>query len=393
MGDLDPTCHECRNSPDSCDCDPAAARREPVRHAKTPAARKARPQAAALPMAAADVVSLADVPPEHVAWIWPRYLPRGKIVVLDGDPGVGKSTVAADIAARITTGSLMPDGSEPVKGAVLILSAEDGLADTVRPRIDAAGGDPAQVIAITAVKDDGAPPRPVSLPADIPVIEAVVRDRGAVLVIIDVLMAYLAAGVDAHRDQDVRRALHPLAEMAARADCTVLALRHLSKTGGSHAVYRGGGSIGIIGAARAAFMCGTDPEDDSGTTRVLAPVKNNLSAPPPALAYRLETDPQCGCARICWAGQTTRTAADMLADRGGDEERIDRDEAAEWLTGWMVRHGGEGKAGEIFADGRQDGFAKHTLQRARKRAHVITVKTGMQDGWVWRFDPAEGDRR
>jgi hypothetical protein len=215
-----------------------------------------------------NVIILADVEAEHVDWLWNGYLPRRKVVVLDGDPGVGKSTVALDLAARISTGSPMPDGTEPVKGAVLILSAEDGLADTIRPRLDAADGDADQVITITEItarNEDGEGfARPVTLPGDLPDIEKVIRRHGVVLVVVDVLMAYLSGAVDSYRDQDVRRALHPLAAMADRTGCTVLVLRHFSKTGGEKAVYRGGGSIGIIGAARAAFMCGTDPEDELG---------------------------------------------------------------------------------------------------------------------------------
>ena len=95
------------------------------------------------------MVSLADVEPERVDWLWDGYLPLGKVVVLDGDPGVGKSTVSLDIAARISTGSPMPDGIRRRKGTVLVLSAEDGLADTIRPRLDAAEADPARVITIT----------------------------------------------------------------------------------------------------------------------------------------------------------------------------------------------------------------------------------------------------
>ena len=134
------------------------------------------------------------------------------------------------------------------------------------------------------------------IPGDLPVIEQVITGHGVVLVIVDVLMAYLAGDVNAHRDQDVRRALHVLSAMADRTGCCVIVLRHLNKAGGGNALYRGGGSIGIIGAARAGFMCGTDPDDETGQPRVLASVKSNLAAEPPALAYRLVPDMLRGCA-------------------------------------------------------------------------------------------------
>jgi hypothetical protein len=349
------------------------------------------------PATGAQVVRLADVEPEHITWLWDGYLPLGKQVTLDGDPGVGKSTVTADIAARITTGSPMPDGTQPVKGAVLILSAEDGLADTIRPRLDAAGADPAQVITITGVtsySDDGGPySRPVTIPRDLPVIEQVIRDHGVVLLIVDVLMAYLAAEVNSHRDQDVRRALHVLATMADRTGCCVIVLRHLNKATGGNAIYRGGGSIGIIGAARAGYICGTDPDDETGLGRVFACLKLNLAPHPPALAYRLVNDELRGCARVVWEGVSEHKATTLLAERASEDERSDRDEAAEWLTGYLIDHGGEDRAGEIFKAARRDGIAQHTIQRARKRAGVTTTKATFGGGWVWRLDLSEGDTK
>jgi AAA domain len=333
------------------------------------------------------VVSLGDVEPEHVEWLWADYLPLGKLVVLDGDPGVGKSTVSLDIAARVSTGSPMPDGSAGAKGAVLILSAEDGLADTIRPRIDAASGDPAQIIAMTgityATEDGVTATRPPQIPRDLAAVEQTVREHRVALVIVDVLMAYLGGDVNSHHDQDIRRALHPLAAMAERCACCVLVLRHLNKSSGASAVYRGGGSIGIIGAARAGFMCGTDPEDES--RRVLAPVKVNLSAEPPALAYQLVPDELRGCVRIRWLGESGRKAWELLSDQGGDDERGQQAEAAEWLTGYLTDHGGEDRAGEIIKAAGRDGIAARTLQRARSKAGVITGHPTFGGGWVWRF--------
>jgi hypothetical protein len=408
-------CLGCMNEPGSCECDRVPGADETAEAIEFAAEvddgylaalgvdgfpERTPPEPAAAPHPR--VIVLADVEPERVEWLWPRYLPRGKVVILDGDPSVGKSTVALDLAARISTGSPMPDGAEPVKGAVLILSAEDGLADTIRPRLDAADGDPEHVVTITSITEtvvDGDEvrqiDRTVTLPGDLPHIEQVISGRGVVLVVVDVLMAYLSGTVNAHRDQDIRRALHPLAAMADRTACCVLVIRHLNKHGGDNALYRGGGSIGIVGAARAGFMCGTDPEDDTGRRRVLASVKCNLSTPPPALAYQLVSDDLFGCARVDWLGETRLTAAALLADRGTDEERTERDEAVEWLVAWLTdaEHGGEGKAGDIIKAAAKDGIAERTLQRARRRAGVTTVKSGLRGGWLWRLDLSEGDTK
>lgn len=341
----------------------------------------------------AQIVSLADVDPEPVEWLWDEHLPLGKLVVLDGDPGVGKSTVSLDIAARVSTGSPMPDGSAGAKGAVLILSAEDGVADTIRPRLDAAHGDPNQVIAMTGITYPGSDgellSRPVRIPGDLPAIEETVCDRGVVLVIVDVLMAYLGGDVNSHHDQDIRRALHPLAAMAERRGCCVLVLRHLNKTTGTAAIYRGGGSIGIIGAARAGFICGTDPEDN--TRRVFAPVKCNLSVEPSALAYQLVTDELRGCVSIRWLGETALKPWELLSEQSDGDQRSERDEAAEWLRGYLTDNGGEANAGDVIRAALKElGIPQRTLQRARKRAGVVSVKPGPKVPWLWRLDLGDG---
>ena len=133
----------------------------------------------------------------------------------------------------------------------------------------------------------------------------------AELVVIDPLSAFLNGRVDSHRDQDVRGALAPLAKIADRTGATILVVRHLSKSGGGNPLYRGGGSIGIIGAARAAMLVAPDPEDDG--RRILACTKNNLGPMPLALAYRVVSDEERGCARIEWDGTTSHSAADLLA--------------------------------------------------------------------------------
>jgi hypothetical protein len=336
-------------------------------------------------------VRLSDVEPERVAWLWLGRLPRGKLVTLDGDPGVGKSTLALDWAARISTGSPWPDRDRPPVGAVLILSAEDGIADTIRPRIDAAGGDAARVHVLTEVREnteDGmVRARPVTL-ADVEQIEAAIRRARAALVVVDVLMAYLPGRVDSHRDQDVRGVLHRVAAMAERTGCCILLLRHLSKSHGASAIYAGGGSIGIIGAARVGLVVGIDPDDDTGQRRVLAIAKVNIAAEAPSLAYRLAPVEEFGCARIEWHGESAHTAARLVAHHAdGEDERTERDEAADWLRGYLIDHGGEAPAKDVFKAARADGIAERTLKRARDRAGVTSERRGFGTGSVWSLNP------
>jgi hypothetical protein len=336
----------------------------------------------AAPVPGPVVVRLADVEAERVSWLWPGRLPAGKLAVLDGDPGVGKSTLAVAVAAHVSTGTAWPDGSSCLAGDVLILSAEDGLSDTIRPRLDAAGGDPARVHALTEVRyvDDGgeARSRPPTL-ADVDVIEGAVRCAGAALVVVDVLMAYLPTRVDSHRDQDVRSVLAGLAALAERTGAAILLLRHLNKTSGGSPLYRGGGSIGIVGACRSALLAAPDPDDDG--RRVLAATKCNLAEPPASLGYRLAGAPG-GCARVEWLGTTGHRPADLLRHED-DDERGERDEAVEWLLAYIDTHGGTVRAADAVRDAGRDGIAKTTLHRARKRARVQSSKGGMAAGWQW----------
>ena len=324
-------------------------------------------------------VRLSDVQPEAVDWLWFGRLGRGKLTLIDGDPGLGKSLLTLDISARLTMGAAWPDGLPcAVSGSVLLMGAEDGLADTVRPRLDAAGADAHRVFALPIVGIAGSEHSP-SIPDDIPAIEAQLIATGALLLVVDPLMAFLGGDVNSHRDQDVRRALAPLAAMAERLGVAVLVIRHLNKSSGGPAIYRGGGSIGLAGAARVVLAVGADPEDES--RRVLAVVKANLTMAPPSLAYRLVDT--SGAVRIDWLGTSDVTAGQLLAVPVNDEERTVVGDAAEFLRGRL----GDSKvdAVAVKTDARKAGISARTLDRAKARLHVLSERKGFgSDGeWFW----------
>lgn len=337
-------------------------------------------------------VTLADVEPVTVTWLWEGRIPAGKLVVLDGDPSLGKSTLSLTMAAHISTGRAWPDASACPVGDVVILSAEDGMADTVRPRLDAAGGDPARVHALTAVEfmDSGGTVS-TRLPTldDLDVIDHLIRSTSARLVIVDVLMAYLPEKKKSSSDQDMRSVLHRYATLAEATGCTVLVLRHLRKSEAGNPLYRGGGSIGIIGAARAGMVVAPDPDAEEGDDRrVLAWTKSNLAKMPPSLAYRLVSAPGSHVARVDWCGESEHGAAALLS-AAPDSQPGERDEAVAWLLDYLESHGGEAIAGQVIGAGAKAGIAKRTLQNARKRAGVVTRKGSMGGGWVWAI-PVEG---
>jgi len=331
----------------------------------------------------ANVKTLSDVTPERVQWLWPGWLPIGKLVILDGDPSVGKSTLTADWAARVSTGTPWPDGSECLAGDVLLLSAEDGLGDTIRPRLDAAGGNAERIHAlesVTYVAEDGTTRARAFNLSDVAALERTVSEHRPRLVLIDVLMAYMPGKVDSHKDQDVRTVLGELARIADRYGCCIVALRHMNKSAGTRALYRGAGSIGIVGAARVAMLAGHDPTDETGERRVLAVFKSNLAAIPDAMSYRLTSAPEHGCARIEWTGSSPLKADGLLAAQSGDAEEMREIDA--WLLDYIEHAGGEAKARDVINDGKTAGFTEDAIKRARKRLRIRTERNGFGKGSV-----------
>jgi hypothetical protein len=333
---------------------------------------------------------MSDVKPETVKWLWADRIPLGKLTILDGDPGLGKSLITCDIAARVSTHSPMPDGTANTldgPAGVLFLSAEDGLADTIRPRLDAAEADPSRIAARVYVKsaDDISGIERLPTLADIAVLEADIAAISAKLVIIDPLMAHLPDGVNANRDQEVRKALAPLAKLAESTGVAIVVVRHLNKMVGGNPLYRGGGSIGIIGAARSGLLVAPDPDDESGTKRVLAVIKSNLAAPAPALSYQLTTISENGVPRISWEGESGHTAASLLTKPQDAEGRDALTEAVDFLKVMLAN--GPMPTKDVETEAKNMGIAVATLRRAKQQLRITPEKEGFakEGRWVLRL--------
>jgi hypothetical protein len=257
---------------------------------------------------------LAEVETRPINWLWHRHIPIGKITLLDGDPGMGKSLLATDIAARVSTGQPMPDGTSGKQGGVILIAPEDDAGDTLRPRLEAAGGDPLRVrLFNTSEALDSKKlriyDRVFSLSQDLDALEKAIKFMQASLVILDPLMATLGSDVDSSRDQAVREVFSPLEQLAEQTGCAMLIIRHLSKIGSSNPLYRGAGSIGIIAAARVAFM--VIPHPDNQNQRILTTTKNNLSKQPVNLVFEvIEKTNSIPC--IQWLGETDLTLSTLF---------------------------------------------------------------------------------
>jgi hypothetical protein len=322
-------------------------------------------------------ILLSQVMPEQVEWLWEGRIPRGKLTVVDGDPGTGKSAMIMDLAARVSAGRAMPDGSGGSAAAgVVILSAEDGLHDTVRPRLDAAQGNPSRVLALTTTDDGNGGRRLLSLPQDIPLIERGIDRVEADLVTIDPLVAFFGDKTDSHRDQDVRRVLADLAALAEWTGAAIVVIRHLNKSVGGNALYRGGGSIGIIAAARSGLLVAKDPEDED--RRILAAQKSNLAKAAPSFTFSLE-EAVNEAVRVTWHGEAPWGAGVLLSSNYDEGRRTQAEKASVFLREMLKS--GPVPTRLILERGSEAGHSKRTLERVKGDLGVKSTRQGNE--WNW----------
>lgn len=322
---------------------------------------------------------------EEIKWLWPGWLPLGKLAILDGDPGLGKSTLLLDIAARISTNGMMPSNVQGVSGAVLLMSAEDAAEDTIRPRLEAAGANLDRIFDLSYIKTHKEE-RPPEIPADLPRIESRIKEHKIKFFVIDPLMAFLY-GADANKDQEIRRVLYKLSKIAENNGCTIICMRHLNKGGGGKAIYRGNSSIGVIGHARTGLLVAQDPDDEE--KRVLAITKCNLAAKPKALRFIL--DPKDNVCRIGWMGTTHYTADDLVCQPTKEEKEQKEDNANKTQIAMTILE-------ELLSEGPMEiktckkhcsdaGLSLRSVERAVKKLgldmlHEVDPVTKVQS-WKW----------
>ncbi|HZH91588.1 MAG TPA: AAA family ATPase [Pyrinomonadaceae bacterium] len=323
------------------------------------------------------VVCMADVEPEQVSWLWHPYIAKGKLTLLEGDPGLGKSWLTCAIACAVSHGKGLPNAAPFEAGNVLMLSAEDGLGDTLRPRLDAVGADVRRIFALD---------EPLTLDASGLIrLEAAIIERAPTLVIIDPLFAFTGGKVDIHRANECRAISAPLAAIAERHGCAMVAVRHLGKSrGGGHALNAGIGSIDFTAAARSVLLVGRDPDDEQ--KRAIVQTKNNLAAHGEAIGYKLEGS------QFFWMGVSDLTAERILAASSDEGERSTITEAVDYLRTALSSGARDSKA--IQEEARQAGISEATLRRAKARLKVQPRKVGMPGShfqkWVWELPNNEG---
>ena len=316
---------------------------------------------------------LSEIETQEIHWLWEKRIPLGKITILDGDPGMGKSLLAIHLAACISTGHLMPDNTPGKQGGVVLIAPEDGAADTLRPRLEAAGGDPSRVLLLNTVaaldtKKETVSDRPFSLSHDLEKLEEAIKRVNAVLVILDPLMAVLGHKIDSSRDQDIREVFTPLAQLAERTGCAILIIRHLNKSASENALYRGAGSIGIIAAARIGLLVALDPYDEN--RRILATTKNNLGKHAINLSFQV-VENDSGLPYLKWLGENHDTVATLLDGR--TRLSIERQHILQVLKD------ADGPLGpQQIADltGQKYGSVRITLSRMHEAREIVRLSRG-----------------
>src|SRR5215510_7775153 len=314
---------------------------------------------------------IADSTTHAVSWLWSRRIPHGTLSLLDGDPGLGKTALALDLAARVSVGFQLEDDPEPPwrPAGVVLLNAEDSIATTIRPRLEAAGADLSKIVAFDLNHI------PI-LPDGLPLLREALLDTTASLLIIDPVLAVLSASIDAYRDHDVRRFLQPLAALAEDLNVAILLVRHLTKQSGPKALYRGGGAIAFSGAPRSVLLVAPDP-DSPDTTRILAPIKNNLSPMASALSFTLE--PTAASFRIAFTGPSALRADQLVASPHEDDDP----DAVAFAVSFLRDLLATGPVESSLADKRrrQLAISDYAWKRARSRLRISAVKEGFSGGW------------
>ncbi len=319
----------------------------------------------------------ASIKRERVRWLLPGQIPLGMLSLLLGDPGLGKSLFTCWLASLVSRAG----------ATVLMATAEDSPSATVRPRLEAVAAD-LELVQLVELHREGFA-EGIALPDDMDKLDTLVLDHAARLVVIDPLSAHLTEAVNSWRDQSVRRALAPLARMAAERGCAVVVVAHLNKGQGGDPLYRAGGSIGIPAAARSALLLARDPEDEDGergSRRILAHVKCNVAELAESQACNVEPallpgNEQIMTARLTITGPSAITGSELLRVEQPDE-RTARDEATDYLRAELAD--GPQEAKRLIRDAP---CGQRTLKKAKAALGVLVEREGFGAGgrWTWRL--------
>ncbi|MGA8149257.1 MAG: AAA family ATPase [Gallionellaceae bacterium] len=347
-----------------------------------------------------EIIRGSDVIPEAVLWFWIGYLAAGKVHILGGAPGTGKTTISMLLAAILTRGGYWPDGTRSPIGNVVIWSGEDDPADTLVPRLLLSGADLSRVFFISDVRD-GDERRSFDPARDMEPLRRKLAEIGDVrLLIVDPIVSAIAG--DSHKNAEVRRGLQPLADLAASMRCALLGITHFSKgTGGRDPVERLTGSLAFGALARVVLVAAKHQEEgeDGRTVRLFLRAKSNTGPDDGGFEYdliqsELKTHPGIFASSVQWGEAVKGSARELLATADAtsdDGEGGTQADAKQFLSDLLADGPLPTKIIKADADGA--GHSWRTIQRAQKALGIKAVKEGMRGGWVWKLPPQVCEER
>ena len=312
------------------------------------------------------MIKMSEIQSQEVAWLWFPFIPYGKLTIVQGDPGDGKTTLVLNIAAKLSKGEGLDSKmklTEPLN--VIYQSAEEGLADTVKPRLETAGANCENI----SVIDESI--KSLSM-IDERLEEAVIRTK-AKLLILDPIQAYLGGGMDMNRANEARDMTKKLGALAEKTKCAIILIGHMNKASGNKAAYRGMGSIDFFAVARSVLLVGR--VEGESNTRAVVQIKNNLAAFGHPKAFALSED------GFKWLGDYEITVDEVL---GGITPKANKMEQAKQMLRELAETQSAVLSNEIFDRANELGISKRTLENAKKELGVQTRK--INNAWYWELD-------
>ncbi|KAI3598725.1 TnpY-like protein [Cupriavidus necator H850] len=330
------------------------------------------------------LVNGADLNPEPVRWLWRDWLALGKLHILAGAPGQGKTTIAMAFAATVTSGGRWPDGSSCKPGNVLVWSGEDDPADTLLPRLIAAGADRSRVYFVSGSRVNGEldsfdPAR------DMATLQAEAARIGNVrLIIVDPVVSAVTG--DSHKNTETRRALQPLVDLAASMNAALVGITHFAKGGqGSDPTQRVVGSIAFTAVARVVLVAAKVKSEEGEDRRVLARSKSNIGPDEGGYEYRIEQSeplPDIHASYVTWGASVEGTARELLSDPNEDDDG--KASALDTATDFLVHVLGDNvvPSKSVYSEAKEAGISKRTLERASEKLNV-KKRPGEGGKWYW----------
>ncbi len=309
------------------------------------------------------MINMSDVMTCQVDWLWYPFIPYGKLTIIQGDPGDGKSTLILNIAARLSNGEGLDEEMTPIEPMnVIYQTAEDGLADTVKPRLEQAGADCSRISIIDESE------KSVSM-VDERLEEAIIKQK-AKLLILDPIQAYLGSGTDMNRANEARDMTKKLGALAEKTGCAIVLIGHMNKAGGNKAAYRGMGSIDFFAVARSVLLVGRIEGQDN--MRAVIQIKNNLAAFGHSKAFELCNE------GFRWIGDYEITADEVL---GGFAPKGNKLEQAKQLLRELSNEHEMLPSADIIELTKQAGLSKRTLETAKSELGINAKK--VNNSWYW----------